>query len=264
MSQEAQEANKVVKDGGFDKVIQHISECVVIKAQMQQFMDDLDGERLKARGVSQKAGELLESLRGAQKNNTAAQSLKQAEDLRASIKASRLDAIAVSLEDAVGRFSKVMGDLQHQLVQMDLGSAAISIMQVLLVKVDGNIYALPIEAVKEILKVKKEDVYSVDGSDTISLRGHPLGVIGIGQVIGMPGAKAGALGEQRIVILTDGQKQIGVVVDELLGEESVVFKELPAQVRGIKGLRGASILGDGKVGLIVDAARLILMAGGKE
>ena len=264
MSQPVLEKEKTDQDSNFDKVIQLISECVVIKAQLQQYMDDLEGERQKSRAVGKKTAELLSALDAARKSGNFAPADREAEMLRQNVKAVRLDGVVVSLEETVSRFSKVMGDLQHHLVKMSLGTSAISIMQVLLVKVGGQIYAFPIDAVIEIFKVKKADIYSVDGNDTVSLRGHALSVVNVAQVLGMPGSERKELAEQKTVVITDGAAQIGITVDELLGEESVVFKDLPPQVRGIRGLRGASILGDGKVGLIIDAAKLIGMAAGKE
>ncbi len=255
-------------EGSFDRVIQLISECVVIKAQLQQFMSDLDGEKQKSRAVTLKMNEIVQGLQNVQKGvdiqKILGLVLKDSEGLYEVLHSSRLGPVIVSMDEAVARFSKVMGDLQHELVTMDLGASAISIMQVLLVKIDGEIYAIPIEAVLEIFKVKKNDIHSVDGNDTVSLRGHALGVVNVGQVLGMPNAKTKDLVDRKVVVITDSAQQIGVIVDELLGEESVVFKDLPVQLRGMKGLRGASILGDGRVGLIIDSAMLISMAGGKE
>ncbi len=273
MAQQILDDKKDVVDTKFDHVVELISECVVIKAQLQQFMDDLDGERQRARATSVRIAQLTKILQDANKGSgrgavdllkPLAVALKEAETLNEGARASKLDTVVIAMDEAVARFSKVMGDLQHELVTMDLGSSAISILQVLLVKIDGEIYGLPIESVLEILKVKPGDIHSIDGNDTISLRGHALGVVNVCQVIGMPGAKAKEIAENKIVVVSGNGEQVGVIVDDLLGEESVVFKDLPVQVRGIRGLQGASILGDGRVGLIIDTARLIAMAGGKE
>jgi len=255
-----------VKDqsSNFDRVVQLISECVVIKAQLQQYMDELELERQKNRSVGKKALELQSILASATKSGHYVPVIKQVEVLCQGVKTVHLDSVVVSMEETVSRFSKVMGDLQHHLVKMNLGSSAVSIAQVLLVKVAGQVYAFPIEVVAEIFKVKKQDIYSVDGNDTVSLRGHALSVVDVAQVLAMPGAERKELAEQKVVVITSGDVQLGVMVDELLGEESVVFKELPVQARGIQGLGGVSILGDGKIGLIIDCARLINMAADKK
>ena len=133
----------------------------------------------------------------------------------------------------------------------------LAIIQALLVVINGETYAFPLELVTEIIKVTQDEIYSVDGNDTVKLRGHALSLIDLSTVIGLPGARAAATGSRKVVVVTDGTSQIGVVVDSLIGEDEIVIKSLTDHFSKVIGVSGASILGDGSVALILDPIAII-------
>ncbi|MBF0331261.1 MAG: Hpt domain-containing protein [Candidatus Omnitrophica bacterium] len=133
----------------------------------------------------------------------------------------------------------------------------LAIIQALLVIIGGEVYALPIDAVTEIIKVPTKDIYSVDGNSTVKLRNHALSLVELEKVIKV---KANASQEEeykRVVIITDGENRLGVLVDSLVGKDEIVIKSFTRHFSRVKGVIGASILADGNVALILDPGTII-------
>lgn len=133
----------------------------------------------------------------------------------------------------------------------------LAIIQALLVIVGEEVYAIPIEGVTEIVKVPVDDIYSIDGNPTVKIRGHALSLVELESVIRIKGKNRDGVKDKRMVIITDGESQLGVVVDALIGEDEIVIKSLSDHFAGVVGITGASILGDGRVALILDPAAII-------
>ncbi|NTV30251.1 MAG: hypothetical protein HGA80_09245 [Candidatus Omnitrophica bacterium] len=134
----------------------------------------------------------------------------------------------------------------------------LAIIQSLLVVVGGDVFALPLDAVTEIFKVPQKDIYSVDGNATVKLRDHALSLIELEKVIHVKPNKAVAEDEdKRVVIVTDGETRLGVLVDSLVGKDEIVIKSFTKHFANVKGIIGASILADGNVALILDPATII-------
>src|SRR6185437_1901834 len=127
----------------------------------------------------------------------------------------------------------------------------------LMVAVNGTVCALPLVSVTESLSERNADLHSVGGHTTLLLRGRLLPVIDLGSALG--DARTQALDGSRFVIAAKhGDRQVAFLVDRLLGEQDVVVKSLGPLLGNRKGLTGATILGDGSLGLIIDTASLIL------
>ncbi|MCB1195243.1 chemotaxis protein CheA [bacterium] len=133
----------------------------------------------------------------------------------------------------------------------------LAIIQVLLVSIGEEIYAVPLEAVLEIIKISDSDIYAVDGNPTIKLRNQVLGLVNIENVIHIKGKNDDSIKAKKVVVLTDGETQLGITVDSLIGEEEIVIKPLTEHFSRVKGITGASILGDGQVALILDPISII-------
>ena len=133
----------------------------------------------------------------------------------------------------------------------------LAIIQALLVIVGDEVYAIPIEGVTEIVKVPVDDIYSIDGNPTVKIRGHALSLVELESVIRIKGKNRDGVKDKRMVIITDGESHLGVVVDALIGEDEIVIKSLSDHFASVVGITGASILGDGRVALILDPAAII-------
>jgi len=133
----------------------------------------------------------------------------------------------------------------------------LAIIQALLVKMGESTYAFPLESVNEIVQVPQEEIHSLDGVDTVKLRGHALNLIELEKTIKVKGQPRRNQPSTTMVVITDGEAQVGVVIDSLIGEEEIVVKSLSEHFNRVRGVTGASILGDGTIALILDSVSII-------
>jgi len=133
----------------------------------------------------------------------------------------------------------------------------LAIIQALLVSIGEEIYAFPLESVTEIIKIRREDVYSVDGNSTVKLRDHALSLVDLEKVIKVKNPNRKDELNRKIVIINDGETQLGVSVDALVGKDEIVIKPFTEHFSNVKGITGASILADGRVALILDPIIII-------
>jgi two-component system chemotaxis sensor kinase CheA len=139
----------------------------------------------------------------------------------------------------------------------------LAIIQALLVRVSGGVYALPIHAVTETLRVEPEQIYHVNRREAMQLRGIVLPLVALRRVFGVHSSDTPDIGPSaRLVVAVhapDG-RQVGLIVDGLIGEMEIVIKPLGQMVGEVPGVSGAAILGDGSVALIMDVNALINQA----
>jgi two-component system chemotaxis sensor kinase CheA len=130
----------------------------------------------------------------------------------------------------------------------------LAIITVLMVEVGGEVYALPSGAVVESLRYRRDDVARMNGRDTLRIRDRIVPLVHLRERFGK-GADTGRQGYA--VIVGRGDKRLGLTVDRLRGQQDVVIKGLDAAVSGAGvGVAGATILGDGRVVLVLDVAAL--------
>ena len=122
----------------------------------------------------------------------------------------------------------------------------------LLVKIGDARFAFPLDCVREIVEIDGREVRSVDGKGrVIFLRDQVISLVDLQRVVGIvPLAAAGGL--LRAVITKGGSETIAIAVDQVIGDEEIVVKPLGAQFNRVRGLSGATVLGDGGVALILD------------
>jgi two-component system chemotaxis sensor kinase CheA len=131
----------------------------------------------------------------------------------------------------------------------------LAIITVLMVEVGGHVYALPSGAVVESLRYRRGDIVRMNGRDTLRIRDRIIPLLHLAELFGVAPAAAGK--EAYAVVLGRGQKRLGLTVDRLRGQQDVVIKALdPVVSEAALGVAGATILGDGRVVLILDVAAL--------
>lgn len=138
----------------------------------------------------------------------------------------------------------------------------LAIIRALMVTLGEQVYAFPLINVVETLAVKPEEIRRVRHAEVIVLRGQVLPLLRLATLFNEKSKAEG--GKLSVVVLGVGEKKVGVVVDQLLGEQEVVIKSLGGYLGQVPGLSGATILGDGSVALIVDARSLVKEAGVEE
>jgi two-component system chemotaxis sensor kinase CheA len=137
----------------------------------------------------------------------------------------------------------------------------LAILDGMLVKVGDEVYILPLSFVAESLQPAPADVKEVAGRGrVVKVRGEYLPIIALHQVFGIP-ARCTEPSEGILVILESEGAKAALLLDELLGQQQVVVKNLEANYRKVPGISGATILGDGGVSLILDVAMLVRSQG---
>jgi two-component system chemotaxis sensor kinase CheA len=131
----------------------------------------------------------------------------------------------------------------------------LAIVLALLVKVGSEVYAMPLENVEETILVKKENTRTLNGMPATILRGEVLSLWGLASSLGTPKDSIDR-DEYPVVVVKTGKNRVGYIVDELIGQQEIVIKSLGKFLLKIKGIAGATILGDGNVALILDMTSL--------
>ena len=166
-----------------------------------------------------------------------------------------MDAVKTKVESLGGQFdiSTELGVGTHVYLRLPL---TLAIVLALLIKVGDETYALPLENVEETILVKKENVKTVHGTPATLLRGEVLSLYDLSRMLQTPDCSNVMKEEYPVVVVKMGRNRVGFIVSELIGQQDIVIKSLGRFMSKIKGIAGATILGDGNVALILDVAGL--------
>ncbi len=130
----------------------------------------------------------------------------------------------------------------------------------MVVQVDNEKYIIPTIAIRETISPSEKDISTVRNSaGVIKLRNEIIPIIRLHEVLNT-GTSGRNPWDSLIVVVECEGKKFGLLVDDLLGQQQVVIKTLGKKLKDIKGVAGAAILGDGKVGLILDVLGLISLS----
>ncbi len=131
----------------------------------------------------------------------------------------------------------------------------LAIIKALLVTAGGETYAIPVENVSENLYIHADDIHDIYRQKVISLRNEVIPLVPLEKsLFGRDNLQWDC--EVPAVIVTAGEKKAGLLVDQLLGQQEIVIKALSSMLGKIKGIAGATILGNGRVALILNVATL--------
>ncbi len=138
----------------------------------------------------------------------------------------------------------------------------LAILPSLMVMIDGDVFAMPIEGVQEIVRATQNELFTIQQSRVARVRGRVIGVVDLGEVFTWAQGRGdrGAAEEVTLVVVGERGREVGLIVDHVIGEEDIVIKSMAENYRNVAGIAGASILGDGRVSLILDLSTLIDMA----
>ncbi len=132
----------------------------------------------------------------------------------------------------------------------------LAIIQALLVKVGDETYAVPLSSVDETTMISRTDIKIVQSQEVVLLRGKVLPLVKARYLLECPEHENNE-DVMYVVVVRKGQKQLGIVVDSLIGQQEIVIKSLGRLLTGIPGVAGGTILGDGAVSLILDTGTLV-------
>ena len=133
----------------------------------------------------------------------------------------------------------------------------LAIIESLLVKIGESHFVLPLAAIEECVELSRADVTASHGRNLAKVRGHLTPYICLRDQFGIGGIRPEI--EQIVIVLVQGAR-IGFVVDCVIGEHQTVIKPLGILYQNVKGISGATILGDGSVALIISPGDLTQQA----
>lgn len=166
-----------------------------------------------------------------------------------------LDVVKSKIESLSGEVEvkSVLGEGSTWTIRLPL---TLAIIQSLMVVVGGEKYAVPLGNIQTLENIAPSEVKFVQQKEVINLRGSVIPLIRLNEVLGCESTKSPE-DELIVVIVKKGDKQAGLVIDELTGQQEIVIKSLGKYINKSRIISGATILGDGEVALIVDPNALI-------
>jgi len=135
----------------------------------------------------------------------------------------------------------------------------LAIMQALLVSTQEEYFAIPLSSVLETVRVSMDEIYTIEGKNVLKLRDEVLSLVKLSDMFGVD--EVFDNGEHAyVVVIGLAESKLGIVVDGLVGQEEIVIKSMGDYLKGIEGIAGATIRGDGGVTLITDVAAMMHLA----
>jgi two-component system chemotaxis sensor kinase CheA len=171
-----------------------------------------------------------------------------------------MDVVRRNIEALRGRveIQSVFGKGTTFLIKLPL---TLAILEGLVIRAAGRRFVLPTFAVSESLRPKPEQVHCVQGRpQMIQVRNALLPLASLGELLGFTETPTEA-SERTAVVIDDNGRHVALLVDELIGKQEVVIKSLGSTFAAVRGIAGGAIMGDGRVGLILDAAGLTALMG---
>lgn len=132
----------------------------------------------------------------------------------------------------------------------------LAIIKALVITSNGRTYAMPITSVLETIMIEEKDILTVERKKVIQLRETTLPLLHLGDFFGIEGV-AGQLESAYVVVVGVAEKRLGIVVDDLIGQQDIVIKSMGETFKRSKGISGAADLGDQRTILVLDAGGII-------
>lgn len=166
-----------------------------------------------------------------------------------------LDVVKSTIESLGGYISIDSTEGKGSLFQVQL-PLTLSIISVMLVNLEKDIYAIPLSSIIETAIIKKSDILQAHNQPVIDFRGSIVPIVNLKTIFEMDNAQT--IDEfQSVVIVRKGDKLAGLLVDSFIGQQEIVLKSLGNYLQSVFAISGATILGNGQVALIVDCNSLI-------
>ncbi len=133
-----------------------------------------------------------------------------------------------------------------------------AIIKALLVKCNQEIFAMPVVNIIETLDVFPAEKKLIQQQETIILRGDVIPLYPLQELLDLPIPDVSYItGLETVLVVEVGESRVGLRVDEVIAQQEIAIKSLDRILKGIRGFSGATILGNGKIALILDVNSLI-------
>jgi two-component system, chemotaxis family, sensor kinase CheA len=220
----------------------------------------MDPTKLKAKAIEK--GTITEA-QAREMSDTDAYNLIFAPGFSTAAKVTNVSGRGVGMDVVRTNITKLKGIIE---IQSELGKGSkiivklpltLAIIQALLVEVDKEVFSVPLESVLEVVRIQHKDINTVGGHEAVRLRNSVLPLARLQRIMGT--ARNGGKTDEWIYIVVVGlaQQRLGIVVDSMLGQKEVVIKSLGGYLGTVPGIAGSTILGDGRVIMIIDVGELM-------
>ena len=171
-----------------------------------------------------------------------------------------MDVVRRNIQDLGGRITLKSERGKGMKLQLAL-PLTLAVMDGMVIKVNAQTYVVPMSAIVECLRPSKSDIHNLlGGRGMLQLRGNLVPLVHLTDLLDVGAEVKGS--DERVVIIADGGDgtNFGIIVDELCGHQQVVVKSMEESYGTVPGVGGATILGNGRVALILDVDKLSELA----
>lgn len=169
-----------------------------------------------------------------------------------------MDVVRESIENLKGviELSTAPGKGTRFLIRLPL---TLAILRAVLVEVAGKAFAIPLTGVLEIVRLPRERATSILGHGVLHWRDQVVPLISLREALGFPAGESSSAARARdfVLLVGEAERRVGLVAEGLLGEQELVVKPIEDPLARSPGVAGASILGDGRVVLILHTRGLL-------
>ncbi|MGE7089873.1 chemotaxis protein CheW [Lysinibacillus sp. NPDC048646] len=167
-----------------------------------------------------------------------------------------LDVVKTTIESLGGNISIESTQDVGSIFSIQL-PLTLSIISVMLIEIEKEIYAIPLSSIIETSIIRSSDIMNAHNQKVIDFRGKVVPLVFLEEIFEVPRKELQDDEFHSVVIVRKGEKLAGLVVDSFIGQQEIVLKSLGNYLTNIFAISGATILGNGKVALIVDCNALI-------
>ena len=133
----------------------------------------------------------------------------------------------------------------------------LAIIQALIVETASKTYAIPLNSIQESLLVNKKEIETVEKKEVIQNRNSTLPLVRLEEIFDLPSSEEESRDDLYVVVAAIAQHRFGMVVDKLVGEQDIVIKPIGDVFSNVKGIAGATDLGNNKTVLVLDVASIV-------
>ena len=153
----------------------------------------------------------------------------------------------VTLESNLGKGTKVTLTLYDAPLKL-------TVVKAMLIKLSEQTYAIPLNLIEEALDIKREDIKRLGSDEAVNVRGQIIPLFQLRKLLGFPEMKS----DKHTVLIVRGKScKFGIIVDSIIDMREIVVRKLEGIIKRVKGIKGATILENGQVILILDPASLL-------
>lgn len=167
-----------------------------------------------------------------------------------------LDVVKSTIESLGGNITIESEEGKGSLFSVQL-PLTLSIISVMLIEIEQEIYAIPLTSIIETSIIRKVDIMNAHNQKVIDFRGKVVPLVFLEEIFEVPRTDDSGDDFHSVVIVRKGDKMAGLVVDSFIGQQEIVLKSLGNYLTNVFAISGATILGNGQVALIIDCNSLI-------